>query len=104
MTDEWGWWAGRDDQSLNYGPFRTDKDAVVEALHVGAHGEEQIDGKWFLTVHVAKIKGWFFDCEECGDPDDACDGCAGALSPDELLRRPRAFRNAETVYVEAPNE
>jgi len=94
MTDDWGWWAGRDESVLAVGPLPTKEAAVQEALDQGEFDEIETPEGWRRLVYFAECRGEYYDCGECGNPPKPCAGCRGYLSADELHTMFARSRNA----------
>lgn len=92
-ADEWGWWAGPTDEYVTVGPCATKEQAVQEALDAGDYTEIETEGGWKRVVHWCEARGQYFECSECGNPDEPCEGCREALSSDGFETRFRNYRN-----------
>ena len=75
MTDKWQWWSGMSDELYTQGPFASREIAIEEAFRNENVMEEQIDGTNIGHVFIIEARGTFFDCDECGVVEKACDAC-----------------------------
>ncbi|MCY0148300.1 ETC complex I subunit [Hoeflea sp. G2-23] len=100
LQDEWSWWAGSNDECFSCGPFGTKEDAIAEAVAQGDVYEADEPGDIIVEyVHVIETKGTFYDCDECGTVQEACDGCKSSLEQGEATFQFKQVRNADCVEV-----
>ena len=84
MHDEGGWWAGDCEELMSVGPFQTEQEAIQEALDGHYCDESEIDGKFKRVVFSLEAKGTYFDCDECGTVERACDDCLDWIDDGEF--------------------
>lgn len=97
MYDEWKWWAGDNDEDFRVGPMDSREDAIQEALDQCVYDEVQSpNGNWSRVVYVMEARGTFYDCDECGTVERACDECQDyGDSPHWFFKQ---TRNAAVTY------